>query len=229
MTRSYLLATGLGVVALAIGSSAPAQQAKPGVDFRAVFTRLDANGDTVLERDEVPDAGRAAFDRLLKRGDANGDGKLGADEMRDLGQKVRALANGNGNGNGKGAAGRLRAMDKDGDGEVTKAEFTGPDRLFDRLDADGDGKVTKAEVAGLAAMAPAAKKAEAKAEKKAAKPPLVAAPPRFRMLDKDGDGKVSKAEFPREKLFDRLDVNGDGFLSPEEIRDIPRPNAAKKP
>ena len=44
---------------------------------------------------------------------------------------------------------RLTAMDKDKDGAVTKAEFTGPERIFERLDQDKDGKVTKAEAKAM--------------------------------------------------------------------------------
>lgn len=37
-------------------------------------------------------------------------------------------------------------FDKDSDGQVSKAEFTGPDQLFQRLDRDHDGFITKGEV-----------------------------------------------------------------------------------
>ena len=36
-------------------------------------------------------------------------------------------------------------MDSDKDGKVTRAEFSGPARVFQRLDRDNDGIVTKAE------------------------------------------------------------------------------------
>ena len=44
---------------------------------------------------------------------------------------------------------RLAAMDKDKDEVVTKAEFTGPERIFERLDSNKDGKVTKAEAKAM--------------------------------------------------------------------------------
>ena len=42
---------------------------------------------------------------------------------------------------------------------------------------------------------------------------------RFTFLDKDRNGAVSRAEWPRNpRAFDRLDVNKDGQLKPDELR-----------
>ena len=40
---------------------------------------------------------------------------------------------------------RLRRDDRDGDGKVTRAEFTGPARLYRRLDRNGDGSIDATE------------------------------------------------------------------------------------
>jgi len=45
---------------------------------------------------------------------------------------------------------RLRMDDQDGDGRVTREEFSGASRLFDRFDLNGDGAVTREEVQSLA-------------------------------------------------------------------------------
>ncbi|MEO6807612.1 MAG: EF-hand domain-containing protein [Isosphaeraceae bacterium] len=222
---------GLGLAILAGNGVARAQQ----LNIRETFQNLDANNDMVIDRDEVPEEGRAAFDRLLAKGDANKNGKLEADEFRTLALKLRALAQG-----GLGLAGqRFQAMDTDGDGKVSKAEFKGPELLFKRLDADKDGFITTAEALNAfkpqekpAAPEPAASEPKPRAEPKPAndspKAKRAALLERLKAMDKDGDGTISKDEFKgREALFDRLDTDKDGTLSKDEIRK-PQNAAGKK-
>jgi collagen type III alpha len=42
----------------------------------------------------------------------------------------------------------------------------------------------------------------------------------FKRLDKNGDGKIAKDEAPERIAanFDKLDVNKDGFITPEELK-----------
>ena len=215
-------------------------------NFRELFVQLDSNGDTVLERDEIPASGRAWFENLLKRGDSNKNGKLEAEEYRALVQKVAILND------IPTVLARFKGMDKDSDGKVTRAEFTGVPANFDRIDTDKDGNLSKEEITKfftprLGAAGAATPKAKADAQSKD-KPKVEAEPPakpkddtkkevakvatdagkadlqqRFAFLDKDGDGKISKSEFLREKLFDRLDVDKDGFLSPAELAKFMKP------
>jgi Ca2+-binding EF-hand superfamily protein len=187
---------GMIVLGLAMAVPAARAQAPAGERLREAFERLDANGDRVLERSEIPDDGLAAFDRLLKRGDASGDGKLDAEELRALGEKVRKLGGGAG---GQANRQRLRAMDADGDGVVTREEYQGPAALFERLDADEDGVLRGGE---LRAAAPAAG---------------AAAMTRVRAMDRDGDGRVTREEFSgRPQLFERLDSNKDGVIDDQD-------------
>ncbi len=214
LARPSLLALGLTIGLLP--SATMAQQAG-AANFREKFIQLDANGDTSLERDEIPETGRAAFDRLLDRGDSNANGKLDADELRTLAQKVQAVG---GPAAGAMAGARLKAMDKDGDGKVSRSEFTGPAPRFTQMDTDKDGQITMKE-ARLAM--PAAQPAAPSNTNAEAAGPMAA---RIKAMDKDGDGKISKDEFPRPNAFDRLDVNNDGFLTPDEM---PRAAGAARP
>jgi Ca2+-binding EF-hand superfamily protein len=189
---------GIGLAVIVGGSSARAQQG--AVAARETLQQLDSNGDMIIERDEVPESGRAAFDRLLKRGDANKDGKLEFVELRDLLQKAQ------------GAAGpaaqveRFLASDKNNDGKVSKDEFPGGEPLFALLDADKDGSLTKEEIskfrAGDAIRA-------------------MFSTDRFKTMDKNGDGKISTAEYTGpEPIFTRLDANKDGFVTRDEVSQL---------
>ena len=113
---------------------------------------------------------------------------------------------------GKGGHGqkgeRLKAADTNGDGMISRAEAATLPKIaqnFDAIDANKDGQVTTDEMRAFHQQRHAAHSAE-----------------RFKKLDTDGDGRISKGEAagsPRLTAhFGELDVNGDGFVTPEEMK-----------
>jgi len=93
---------------------------------------------------------------------------------------------------------RMLRRDADGDGKISREEFPGPERFFDRLDGDGDGYVTEQEAKAMPGRGGRG-----------------GGPTRLlRQLDADGDGKITQEEWG--KHFDRADENGDGILDREE-------------
>jgi Ca2+-binding EF-hand superfamily protein len=119
-------------------------------------------------------------------------------------------------------------MDKNGDGVITAEEFFASprmermpqeqrDKLFARIDLDGDGKVTVEEVRKMRQESHERQMRE------------------FRDLDTDKSGGLSYAEMslgkffsqlPEEKrkqIFERMDTNGDGQITPEDRPKGPRP------
>lgn len=71
------------------------------------------------------------------------------------------------------------------------------ERGFAGLDADGDGVVTAGELNGASGGRAA---------------------PMLARLDADDDGKVIRAEMAAgaQRMFERMDTNGDGVISPDE-------------
>lgn len=205
-------AVGLGLAIWAAGVGTSRGQAGGPIDFREMFLELDANADTVIDRDEVPERARDAFDRLVELGDEDGDGKLQAAEMRALGSRMREL----GGPDGGDPEARFRAADKDGDGKLSRDEFPAPAALFDRIDLDGDNAISREEAARARGLTPA---------------PPGPAPDRLRAMDKDGDGRINREEFVGPApLFDRLDVNKDGVIGPDDNpnRQRPRPGDERR-
>ena len=134
-----------------------------------LFAKFDANGDGFVTADEVTPktrgdempAGRGA-DAMFRKLDKNKDGKIDATEMPDERRLATLGRDGDGfvsraemeqamdQARSEKSLGFIARFDADRDGKVTRDEFKGPAKLFDRIDKNGDGVVdaTEAEAAG---------------------------------------------------------------------------------
>ena len=196
---------------VAIGLATPALAEAPG----GLFKTADTNKDGVVDQAEF----QASRDSWFAKLDTNKDGFVTSDELKAIGEQMRAKwqekhpeqAQGGTQGNGTQGtqpdASRgermvqhvLAKVDADKDGKISKAEFdTESAGLFKRLDKNADGKIASDEVparhwgrsGGMLGRA-----------------------------DTDKDGKITKAEFTAagDKMFQRLDANGDGVISGDEM------------
>ncbi len=223
MRRAALWAAAIGFAILAGASQAGAQR---GQRF---FELLDRNRDGVVTLGEM----RAMRTRRMAAIDANRDGRISRREFmsarppwvrgrtgpRMVRRRARIFARIDANRDGVISSAEREAslirwfarMDADRDGRLTRREFIaarqrlrgGPARRFGRLDANRDGAISFRELL------------DRRAE-------------RMQAIDRDKDGKVSRREFlasssrnsvifaQRQQLFERLDANRDGYITPLE-------------
>ena len=158
---SFMRFTWIAVIGLLAGSAVALAQdgrgrgggrGRPSVGF----TALDANGDGVLDADEIATAPAA-----LAKLDKNSDGRIASDEARPAMPEGRGRGRGEGRGEGEGNAATnvveetvktLMAFDANGDGKLSRSEL--PDRfqrLFDHSDVNQDGFLTPDEIRKMAA------------------------------------------------------------------------------
>ncbi len=201
-----------------------------------LFRLLDTDGDGKLSREELAKAAE-----IIMKLDSDHDGFVTSRELLEgLGGTSAATTPAPGDEPALELAGRvIRRADKNGDGKLTKEEL--PEMMrgrFDEMDTNHDGAIDRAELAGsVARMRRTVRDAAGAAGAGPLRRPGSAEPdgggranaaiaanrPRvaafLRRHDKDADGQVSAAEFPRDKaaLFKKLDANGDGYLTPDEI------------
>jgi Ca2+-binding EF-hand superfamily protein len=126
MTRTLqFLAPAIIVALMALPAIA---EAGPGAD--RAFQRLDADADGTVTTAEVV----AHKTALFTEADANADGLLNAEEREAMRNAVRERMNE-----------QRVPFDTDGDGNLSLAEFTSANALFDHADSNGDGSITRAE------------------------------------------------------------------------------------
>ncbi|HEV3345043.1 MAG TPA: EF-hand domain-containing protein [Pirellulales bacterium] len=224
---TLLLAASCATVNLLTAANAE-EEARP--DRTALFERLDANGDGQISEDEVADANRRLFGRLLRRADADADGKLSrqeftsgmTDERPESPPQSPGPAAVPGPSSPPRPGGLLRVLDTNGDGKLSKEEIAAASESLRKLDRDNDGEVSQREL--TAVLRPQPRQVPPPPGEKR---PDDNQPPeatrlleRLRSMDADGDGKWKEGELPPflRQQFAKIDANEDGFVEADELR-----------
>lgn len=172
---------------------------------------LDIDQDGVISAAEILQASAN-----LAKLDVNHDGKITEEEVRPQGR-------GGGGGGGDTASASpeetvamFMKFDRNGDGKLTKDEV--PERMqgiFARNDTNEDGVLTREELLqGATRQAQAAGRREGPAGGG-----MMRSDPVFAALDANQDGEISQSEWKvAAKVLAKLDKNGDGQLTADEIR-----------
>ena len=93
---------------------------------------------------------------------------------------------------------KMQRMDANNDGMISREEWRGRPKAFDRLDKNKDGMISREELA-----------VSGDDQRMG----------RIRQLDLNNDKQISRDEWKGSaETFNRLDINGDGVITKEELR-----------
>merc|ERR1719495_1495778 len=212
------------------------------------FKKLDKNNDGMISKTEMASAGLSnqEVDAIFKLGDTNGDGEIDIDEFigvmcpsaTAVVFKISQAFNGK-----DGAAAAFRQIDINGDGLISKQEMssaavggsklskTEVDAIFKLGDTNGDGEIDLEEF--LAVMVPSAGFSQTSSMS------VQSSSFTQTTVTKTSFTSVSSASFcsvgmtfgsvsDAKAAFQRFDVNGDGVMDKEEMRQMMNSAAGKK-
>ena len=171
-------------------SAATSQSQNEDDRYSERFAQLDHDQDGYVERAEWPLAPES-FDVV----DRDKDGRLSRVELLTPNVILRDRP------------WRFQELDVDRDGRLSRLEWQRSGQGFGALDGDRDGYVTMTEL----------RRAQVGSDS-----PIALHPQDrhlLRNLDRNGDNRVGRLEWRGSRdVFNRLDRNRDGFLSPSELR-----------
>jgi Ca2+-binding EF-hand superfamily protein len=213
------------------GVQAEDQPAQNTAGPAAMFAQLDTNQDGQLTSDEIPAEKKPLFERLLRLADKNHDGQLSSAEFiagiqRKPDRPEAAKPSLDDTKERPNPEKMFKRLDANGDGKATLDEVPEPrqamfKRLLERAGKDSNGALTEQEFTqGIQALRgqPAGQPGTEKIPEAGPNAERV-----FRRLDKNGDGKLTQDEIPEERrpmyerIFLRADKNGDKALTLQEF------------
>ena len=213
-------------------------------DVKKTFLSIDIDRDGLLSKQEMNSSGKfnaQEVEALFILGDLNGDGELDLEEFVALlcpmaGMALSRLTR---NVNNIGDAQQLfRVLDKDGDGNISMEEMRACGSRFNAQeieaifaigDVDNDGAISLNEF--VAVMCPSAATVVGRLSKTYGNLQQIKAG--FKKLDVNGDGLISKQEMSSAGLsqqevnaiFSIGDTNGDGEIDIDEFIGVMCPSA----
>lgn len=222
----------LSGIVLACATSMFAADEGPKPD--ELFKQLDTNGDGKLAADEIPDAQKRFFDRLVRLGDGDRNGELTREEFTKAtaegagvtapaqpGNAARQRPGGQGNRQGDPAA-FFRMLDRNGDGKVERSEL--PEQAKERLgrifDQLGKDSLTLEDLTKLRQRMEGGQTGGRPGQNSGQQSNPAEM---FRRLDSNGDGKLTRDEVPEqarrmiEGVLERSGKGRDGSINEEEF------------
>lgn len=204
LVRNLFVATAVCAALLAAGTADAAKKGRKSNQMPVATAPASGGSGAGMTgaQGPRPDAETALLNHFDAM-DANKDGALTKAEIQAFFDNLRAQA-----------VAKIKAADTNGDGLISQAEADAAlpmiAALFPFLDADQNGQLSAAELQALAT----------EEGRDAIRQAVIA---RLRAADTNQDGKLDLNEvtlaFPRlAARFSQLDKNGDGFLTPDELR-----------